>query len=476
MELKIKENRMIWVVDDSPTDAERVRRLLVDCGYSVEIINDGSTALERLASGVAPDLLLLDWIMPGITGIEVCTYLRSLPGNISKIPVLLLTANHGTQEIIQAFSSGANDYVSKPFVDEELKARVNALIQNKRLLERAEEAEADMKAIMLNAPDPIFVINALGHVSYANKEALNIFGNSKEEIIGKEFKNLFPGIALQNIAVGLGEAMLPLPDVKLENRIFSPALRILPSDNASTSTVVLRDVTAHRKTESRRLDFYSMIAHDLRTPITSVLLRLSMALRGKNGELPPKHISDLRKSETSLRSLAGMINDFLELARLEGIGKKIEPTMIQLGEIARNTMDDFAPLLEKSNLKWTSEDNSENAVIYGDHRRMSQVISNLIGNAIKFTQEGGSIHTALSSTKDYVEMSIRDTGRGIPQSEIPNLFERFTRVSEAPGESIGSGLGLMIVREIVEAHGGVIGVESEVGVGTKIWFRVPKNH
>lgn len=475
MNSKINESRTIWVVDDSPTDAERVKRLLVACHYSVEVISDGATALERLASGTAPDLLLLDWIMPGLTGIEVCAYLRSLPGKNSKIPVLLLTAQHGSQEITQAFASGANDYVSKPFVDEELKARVEALIQNKRLLERAEQAEADVRAIMSNAPDAIFVINALGQVTFANKEALNIFSNSKETIIGKEFKSLFPEMAVQNIGVGPGEAMLPLPDVKAEGRIFSPALRVLPSDNASTSTVVLRDVTARRQTESRRLDFYSMIAHDLRTPITSVLLRLGVALRGKNGELPPKHISDLRKSETSLRSLAGMINDFLELARLEGIGQKIEPTIIKLGDIARDTMDDFAPLMEKSELKWTSDDQTTDDVIYGDHRRMSQVISNLIGNAIKFTPVGGSIHTSLTSTESFVEMSVRDTGRGIPQHEIPTLFERFTRASEAPGESVGSGLGLMIVREIVEAHGGVIGVESEVGVGSRFWFRIPKN-
>lgn len=471
----IKENRRtVWIVDDSPTDCERVKRLLINSNYLVDVIHDGASALERLASGEAPDLLLLDWIMPGITGIEVCKYLRSLDTKFSKIPVLLLTAQHGTQEIIQAFASGANDYVSKPFVDEELKARVEALLQNKRLLERAEQAEADVRAIMANAPDPIFVINVTGRVTYCNKEAQQIFNLPKEDLVGKDFKVLIPGISLQCVSVAPGESILPLPDVKIEGKIFSPAIRVLPSDNASTTTVVLRDVTARRQTESRRLDFYSMIAHDLRTPITSVLLRLQVALRGKNGDLPPKHISDLRKSETSLRSLAGMINHFLELARFEGIGQKIEPTQISIGQIIESTIEDFTPLIEKSNLQWSSRGLNSSEIIYGDPRRISQVVSNLIGNAIKYTPAGGSIQINMTSTKDYVETSVIDNGVGIPKDEIPTLFDRFTRVTDNSTESIGTGLGLMIVREIVEAHGGVIGVESEVGKGSRFWFRIPK--
>ena len=135
MNLIPSHSRTIWIVDDSATDADRVKRLLVKSNYNVEIINDGAIALERLSSGATPDLILLDWVMPGITGIEVCQYIRSSPTKISTIPILLLTAQHGTQEITEAFNSGANDYVSKPFVEDELMARVRALLQNKNLLQ-----------------------------------------------------------------------------------------------------------------------------------------------------------------------------------------------------------------------------------------------------------------------------------------------------------------------------------------------------
>jgi two-component system phosphate regulon sensor histidine kinase PhoR len=470
----LEKSRTIWIVDDSATDAERVCRVLKQCHYHVEIINDGAIALERLASGATPDLLLLDWIMPEISGIEVCKYIRASQSKISNVPIILLTAQHGTDEIIEAFASGANDYISKPFVDEELKARVTALIQNKHLFERAEEAEADVRALLTNAPDPIFVIDAQGKISYVNEEGLKIFNLPTTEIIGKHFETLIPGITLQTISIGKGEAILPIPDVRLNEKLFSPSIRVLPSDNASTTTVVLRDVTARRMTESRRLDFYSMIAHDLRTPLTSVLLRMQMALRGKNGLLPAKHLSDLQKSETTLRSLAGMINDFLELARFEGIGHKIDASPVNIGELTKDTMDDYLPLLEKSKLTWTFSGLDSNEMVLGDHRRISQVLSNLIGNAIKFNTEGGNIDTTLIASKEYVEMSIKDTGRGIAKEDIPTLFERFSRVTATPGDSVGSGLGLMIVREIIEAHGGIIGVDTEMGIGSRFWFRIPK--
>ncbi len=474
MESGLDQSRTIWVVDDSPTDSDRVKRMLVASFYRVEVISDGATALEKIASGSAPDLILLDWVMPGISGVEVCRFLRKLPTEISKIPILLLTAQHGTQEIIEAFASGANDYVAKPFVEEELIARVEALLNSKRLLERVTKAETDIRTLLNNAPDPIFVINAQGKVTFANSEGLEIFDKDSKEVIGKQFSDLFPTMALQTVSAELGEPMLPLPDVYFNEKTYSPSVRVLPSDNSSTTTIVLRNVTMRRLAEMRRLDFYTMIAHDLRTPITSVLLRLQLALRGKNGELPPGHVSDLRKSETSLRSLAGMINDFLELARFEGIGKKIEPTDVVLGDLVKITMDDYAPLLEKSNLEWVAEGLDLDETVSGDRRRLSQVLGNLIGNAIKFTPSGGRITTSITSSKEFVELSVKDTGRGIEKNEIPRLFERFSRAVEKPGETIGSGLGLMIAREIVEAHGGLIGVESEVGVGSHFWIRLPK--
>jgi signal transduction histidine kinase len=471
MEYPLDQRRTIWVVDDSPTDAERVRRLLSDA-HDVSVISDGAAALERLSGGQAPDLLLLDWVMPGMTGLEVCQYLRALPAPLSQIPVILLTARYGAQEVEQAFRSGANDYVSKPFINEELLARVASLLQAKRLLRRAEKAEDDVRSLLSNAPDSIFAVDAQGIVTFANEEGLRMLQKPSAEVIGASFIELMPGISQGNFRVGPGESALAVPDVRVRDRVYSPSIRALPSDSAATTTVVMRDVTARRKADTRRLDFYSVIAHDLRTPITSILLRLEMTFRGKHGVLPAGHLSDLRKTETSLRSLMGMINDFLELARLEGVGYKIERKALDLDDLVKHTVEDFRPLLEKNGLAWTHDGST--APVTGDRQRLMQVVANLVGNAIKFTA-AGSISTAVLTTSGYVEFSVTDTGRGIEAEEIPGLFERYARSPDVTRETSGTGLGLMIVRELVEAHSGVIGAESSIGKGSKFWFRLPRS-
>jgi signal transduction histidine kinase len=464
--------RTIWIVDDSSTDAERVRRLLVS-EYNVEVMTDGAMALERLASGAGPDLLLLDWVMPGISGVEVCQYVRSSPHQVSKIPIILLTAQHGTDEIIQAFKSGANDYVSKPFVEEELKARVVALLASKSLLERAEKAEKDLTSLLTTAPDPTFAIDKDGKITFVNAEGTRILNRPHDEIIRKSFQSLIPGVALDHVRTGKSDLTLPLSDVQIGERIYSPSVRILPSNNSSSTTVALRDVSERRRMEARRLDFYSVIAHDLRTPITAVLLRLQMAFRGKHGILPAGLLSDLQRSDVNLRSLVGMINDFLEIAKLEGLGYKINREPVEIGKLLKTTIEDFQPLLEKNELKWTEIGLENESTVFGDPQRLTQVFSNILGNAIKFTPASGKIETKVTTTHEFVEVSVQDTGRGIDESEIPHLFERFTRANASASDTPGTGLGLMIVREIVEAHGGLIGVESKLGEGSRFWFRLP---
>lgn len=472
MKPSFDRRRTLWVVDDSSTDAERVRRLFAN-ELEVVIFKDGPAALERLASGAFPDIMLLDWMMPGMSGIEVCKFLRSTGSANFQIPVILLTSRYGAEEVTQAFAVGANDYVSKPFIDEELRARVSSLLTTQSFLRRAEQAEADVRSLLATAPDPMFAINAQGEITFVNEEGQRILNLPKEKIVGASFDALVPGVGFRHIGVGPGESFLPIPDVKIDGKTFSPSVRVLPSDSAATTTVALRDVTARRQAESRRLDFYSVIAHDLRTPITSILLRLEMVFRGKHGVLPAGHLVDLRKTESSLRSLVGMINDFLELARLEGVGYKIDRKPFDLGELVVETTEDFQPLLEKTGLDWKQEGFEERVEVVGDRQRLSQVVANLVGNAIKFTSAPGEITTRMNLTKDHVEISVLDTGKGIAKDEIASLFERYARSRDSQDTS-GTGLGLMIVREIVEAHGGVIGAESEVGKGSRFWFQLPR--
>ena len=473
MSAEISSGRVVWIVDDSVTDAERVHALL-GTEYLTERMSDGAHALERLSAGMIPDLLILDWIMPGMSGLEVCQYVRANP-KLPRIPILLLTAQHGGPEVVQAFRAGANDYVSKPFVDEELRARVKTLVDSGRLRERAEKAEANLSMLLATAPDPMFSINEGGQISYVNEEASRILQMPARAILGRHLGELVPGIGkILGSCAAPSEGESPLPDVIIHQRVFSPSVRLLPSRNSASVTITLRDVTLRRNAEARRLDFYSVIAHDLRTPITSMLIRIELICRGRHGLLPAGLIADLRQSETNLRALATMINDFLELAKLESVDYKVDRARVEIGEIIKSTVVDLQPLFEKQELKYVAHGLDEKFAVLGDGQRLLQVMSNLIGNAIKYSPVGATITTSVAAVDDQIEVVVTDTGRGIAKADIPLVFDRFTRASEVRGSTIGTGLGLMIVREIVAAHGGVVNVDSEPGVGSRFSFRLPR--
>lgn len=466
--------REVWVVDDSPTDLELAARTL-SRSYAVRKFQDGSSMLEELSAGALPDVLVLDWVMTGVSGVDICAYLRSAPRPLAELPVLMLTAKNDMDQLVEGLEAGANDYLTKPWREQELLARVGALVRLREVLERAERAEADVLRLLSSAPDALFVVDQFGKITFANQEAARVTGTPVPELLGSSLREVIPGMSLRNISVGPGESFLPLPDIELGDRVFSPSVRLLPSDNAASTTVSLRDVTDRRRAEERRLDFYSMIAHDLRTPLAAMLLRTDVILRGKYGILRADLSSDIRKIATNARALVAMINDFLELARLEGTGHKVEREPVELASFVRGTGDEFLPLFDSARIRWVDETGDGPALVLGDRTRLAQVMTNLLGNAVKFTPPGGVVTTRIVRHPDVVEVQIQDTGPGIDPAVAPRLFGRYQRATDAAPQS-GTGLGLMIVREIVHAHGGEVGVNSEPGVGSTFWFRLPAHH
>lgn len=470
---------VIWVVDDSPMDAGRAQRALAKTFHTVEVFRDGATVLEALTSRPPPDVIVLDWIMPGISGLEVCEFLRASRGQghggLSGIAILLLTAHQHPDQVVRGLKAGANDYLSKPYADEELQARVHTLLRSKELLDRVARAEDNVRRLLANAPDALIAVDAQGRLSYANAEAERIFGGPADALVGRPVTQLLPDLPLFNVHLRAGESFLPLPDIALGQRIYSPTVRLLPADFAASTTVALRDVTEQRHAEARRLDFYSIIAHDLRSPLSAIQLRTDLILRGRRGILSAELINDIRKIDSNVRSLVELINDFLDLARLEGIGYAIEREPVDLPALLHETLADIQPLIDESRLTVHTLGLEEVITVMGDRRRLVQVLTNLLSNAVKFTPPEGVITVAMSVSPEAVEVQVNDTGRGIPADVLPNLFQRYMRANERGHKVAGTGLGLMIVREIVEAHGGTVGVTSEPGRGSTFWFRLPRS-
>ncbi|WP_437672645.1 ATP-binding response regulator [Sorangium sp. So ce131] len=464
--------RLVWVVDDSRVDAERARRVLAQ-EHDVEVIHDGSAALERLSScATPPDVMVLDWIMPGVSGLEVCRYLRSESAASEKLGILLLTAHRHTDQIVEGLSAGANDYLAKPYEDEELRARVASLVRWRALLERAEQAEAANRRLLETAPDPLLVVGADGRLRFANEQAAIALGVQADALIGRSIAALIPGLPTEDGEGVARESKLPTADVEIHGRLFSPTLSVLPGEGDASTIISLRDVTERRLLDERRLDFYSIIAHDLRTPLNAMTLRVANMLSSEDLEGRPTLLEDVQKLDQRLQSLVVMINDFLELASLEGAKHHMDRAEVDVVRLIAETVEDFRPLLEEKGQTFTGPARGEDAAVLGDPKRLAQVLSNLIGNAIKFTPPGGTIAARVEVKPRSVEVSLADSGCGVAPEIAPSLFQRYKRGEHSAG---GSGLGLMIVREIVEAHGGVVGVESSPGRGSRFWFRLPRS-
>jgi len=240
---------------------------------------------------------------------------------------------------------------------------------------------------------------------------------------------------------------------------------------------VLRSLAAHAAVaiENARLfqqsDLISEMVHELRTPLTSIVAYSELLTRA---DIKP----DQQRAfvETVLQEatrLTAMINDFLDLARLQSGRARMAYEPVDICALLRDCISVMMPQVRQKNISLHVEMPADMPLVHGDRGRLKQVLMNLLGNAVKYTGSNGHVHTAVLPANTSVQVSVQDTGRGIPERDLPHIFEKFYRVQDSEGWATGTGLGLSIVKEIVEAHGGQIDVESRVGAGTTFTLKLP---
>lgn len=218
-------------------------------------------------------------------------------------------------------------------------------------------------------------------------------------------------------------------------------------------------------------DQIAEMVHELRTPLTGIVAYSELLLRP---DLKPEIVTQSAVTiHTEARRLAQFINDFLDLARLESGRARITRAPVDVPRLVDQVMQLMQPQAAKSGLTLTACMPGELPAIKGDSERLKQIMINLVSNAIKYNREGGQVTISVGEEDDRLRVQIIDTGKGIPAEALPNLFKKFYRVPDSEGWAQGTGLGLSIVKQLVEAHGGQIRAESQVGVGTTITFTLP---
>lgn len=221
-----------------------------------------------------------------------------------------------------------------------------------------------------------------------------------------------------------------------------------------------------------RADFLAMLVHDLRTPLTVVQGYVDL-LEGGPGGGPEAQARYLRNMQACCTQMAGLITEILDLYKLDASRIVGEPHPVDLATFAASVAGRFAPAASRRGIALAISGTERPLRVLGDAGRLDQVLMNLLGNALKFTPEGGSVTVAVRPVEAEVEVSVADSGPGIPPEEIPLLFERFGQTGQGrQSRAAGTGLGLLICRRVIEAHGGRIWVESGPGRGTRVVFRL----
>ena len=258
-----------------------------------------------------------------------------------------------------------------------------------------------------------------------------------------------------------------------EERFFRPeAIPILDTDRQPTGVVlVLQDVTQLRQQDEIKKGVISTVSHQLKTPLTSIRMAIHLLLEEKVGTLTEKQAELLVAAREDSDRLHNILNSLLDISRIESGRVQMEFRAVSPHSMVLDAIEPLQRAAEDQGVTLNIELPGDVPDVWADTARIGHVLVNLLSNALKYTPPGGKITLSAKSDEEWVRVSVADTGRGIPGTYLPKIFEPFFRVPEQ-GKETGAGLGLAIVKEIVEAHGGTVGVESHEGKGSTFTFTV----
>ncbi|GAB6158913.1 ATP-binding protein [Desulfotomaculum varum] len=335
------------------------------------------------------------------------------------------------------------------------------------------------RAILNSMADGVIALDKDGRVILVNPVVESIFRVKEEEWIGNQLIKVIRNHDLEQLFIRALNSMQPVLNNELqvltpEPRLFRVEISPLKGNQEEKMGVVglLTDVTERRKLERMRSEFVANVSHELRTPMTSINGFVETLLDGAM-EDPATAKNFLSIIHAEGKRLANLIDDLLKLSRLEDRRTKLNKQPVDLAGVIDNTIKMFEPRAWEKNIELTRELPQEMPTVPGDQGFLSQVMINLVDNAIKYTLPGGKVKIKVTFNQDEVTVSVADTGIGIPPESLPRVFERFYRVDKARSREMGgTGLGLSISKHIVEAHGGKIWAASDE-TGSVFSFSLP---
>ena len=399
----------------------------------------------------------------------------------------------------------------------DLADRAALALENALLLTDLEHRVADVRKgeekfrqLLESAPDAIVIIDLLGEIVLINAQTESLFGYSRRELLGQKVELLIPTAYRSrhpNLRAGYFDSPRPrhamaaglnLFGLRKDGSEFAAEISLSPinTPEGQLVTAVIRDVTERKRLEEARSrsleleaqnrraqeasrlksEFLANMSHELRTPLNAIIGFSALLHAGKAGPLSETQTEYLGDILVSSRHLLQLINDVLDLAKVEAGRVDIAPQEVDLVRVAAEVKDILRGLAVEKRVEITLEVAAGLDDVVTDPRLLKQVLYNYLSNAIKFTSEGGQIQLEIAaSPPGYFTVSVRDNGIGILAEDISRLFEEFQQLDSGTAKRYpGTGLGLALTKRIVEAQGGTVGVESESGKGSMFFATLPR--
>ncbi|GAM08483.1 alginate biosynthesis sensor protein KinB [Geobacter sp. OR-1] len=500
----------ILVVDDEADISLILKLQLEDAGYSSVRAHDGIDALECL-SRERFDLMLLDIKMPRMNGIQVLERVRT---EFPDLAVIMMTA-HGNESIaVEAMKKGATDYIAKPFSSDDAVKKVERAIafnrtqiENRKLQEELAREQQKVAAILEGMTDLLIAVDAGGRVMMVNRKAEEELALPRGEIIGRTL----PELLKADIQPDLLPAMVALKtatpchdvtyNLHLQDRIINTLSSAAPlkdkNDELLGSVEIIRDISTLRALEQEKEDFVSMLSHDLKSPITSIVGSLDLVREGRLGPVTKDQQEFLESAVDSCAEMTEMIDTLLDVHKFEAGKMKMAIKADDPNVLLQKALSRYQPIASRSQISLTLDFPGQLPQVPFDRVTMTRLLANLLSNAFKFTPEGGRIgitcktltspatvvgritkglyrEDELPKEGSFMMITVEDSGVGIPADALASIFDRFAQAqNRRKGKTRGTGLGLAFCRKVMDAHRGYIWAESEEGRGSTFGMLVP---
>jgi two-component system phosphate regulon sensor histidine kinase PhoR len=485
--------RRILVVDDEAGIREGCRRVLASEGHDVDVAEDGKPGLDMYRSD-GYDLVLVDLHMPGMSGMELLNALRERD---REAVTVVITAYASLDTAVEATKRGSYDYLAKPFTPDELTAVVSRALEHRRLLVEARELreqrqrdllalageQSRLRTVIDCMSDGLLVMNRESQLALFNPAALRLLGLPElplqapvSECLGcRELSELMQR-ALTSKTSERASQEISLNSGGQESVVLATVAPVADEAGAWLGVVaVLRDVTTAKEIQRLKASFVSMVSHELRAPLAAVRGYLDVILGGFTGGNPEKERTMHERMRLRTDALLALVDDLLTMSRMEQTNQSHTLERVSVDEAVSDILPLFEAEAQTNGVSLHATPSPESLTVMADGEELRRLLTNLVSNAIKYNQRGGSVTIQAEPVGATVRVSVTDTGIGIPAECLPKLGQEFYRVKTPVTRRItGTGLGLAVVKRIVEGHNGRLEVTSECGRGSTFTIFLPR--